>query len=92
MAQDSDHPNAGKELGEGNYKAAQNYREAQEEFAADKGKVEAKAREAADALDGAEGDELQQAEDAARDGHSHLIECPVARCCRPLDHCGIEYT
>lgn len=70
MAQDSDHPNAGKEFGEGNYKAAQNYREAQEDFAADKQMVEAKAREAADALDGSEGDDLEKAEKAARDGHS----------------------
>ena len=70
MAQESDHPNADKEFGEGNYKAAQNYREAQEDFAADKQKVKDKAREAADALDGAEGDELKQAEAAARDGNS----------------------
>lgn len=70
MAQDSDHPNAGQEFGEGNYKAAQNYREAQEDFAGDKQKVAAKAREAADALDGSEGDDLEKAEKAARDGHS----------------------
>jgi hypothetical protein len=70
MTQDSEHPNAGKEFGEGNYKAAQNYREAQEAFAGDKQTVEDKAREAADALDGEEASELEKAEAAARDGHS----------------------
>ena len=70
MADQPDQPNDGKEFGEGNYKAAQNFRADQEEFAADKHKVQAKARDAADALDGAEGAELEQAEKAARDGHS----------------------
>lgn len=70
MADHSEHPNEGKEFGEGNYKAAHNYREAQEEFAVDKQKVAEKGREAADALDGDEADDLEQAEVAARDGHA----------------------
>lgn len=70
MTEQVENPNAGKEFGEGNYKAAQNYREAQEDFAADKQQVEAKAREAADALDGPEAADLEQAEAAARDGHA----------------------
>lgn len=70
MADQNEHPNDGKELGEGNYKAAQNFRDAQEEFAADKQQVKDQARKAADALDGAEGAELADAEKAARDGHS----------------------
>ena len=40
MTDKAENPNAGKEFGEGNYKAAQNYREAQEDFAADKQQVE----------------------------------------------------
>jgi hypothetical protein len=70
MAEQSENPGAGQEFGEGNYKAAQNFRASQEEFAADKPKVEQKAREAADALAGAEAAELEQADAAARDGHS----------------------
>jgi len=59
-----------KEFGEGNYKAAQNYRKAQEDFAADKQNVKDKAREAADALDGAEGEELEQARQKAKNAQS----------------------
>ena len=70
MADTAENPNAGKEFGEGNYKAAQNYREGQEDFAADKDRVETKAREAADAVDGPEGEELAEAEAEARDGHA----------------------
>lgn len=70
MTDKAENPNAGKEFGEGNYKAAQNYREAQEDFAADKQQVEEKARAAADALDGPEAAELEKAEAAARDGHA----------------------
>jgi hypothetical protein len=46
--------------GEGNYEAAKRFREAEEKFVktAD---VEKKAREAADALDGPEGEELERA-------------------------------
>ncbi len=70
MTDKAENPHAGKEFGEGNYKAAQNYREAQEDFAADKQQVEDKAREAANALDGADGEELEQAAAAARAGHA----------------------
>jgi hypothetical protein len=46
--------------GEGNYDAARRYRHEQEEFAKS-GKVEKKAQEAEDALDGPEGAELEKA-------------------------------
>ena len=48
--------------GEGNYDAARKYDAEQEAFAADGEKVKRKAREAADALDGEEGDALRDAE------------------------------
>lgn len=59
-----------KEFGEGNYKASQNFREAQEEFAEDKTKVKNKAREAADALDGSEAAELAEAREKASKGET----------------------
>ncbi|WP_373487217.1 hypothetical protein [Blastomonas sp.] len=62
------HPNDGKEFGEGNYQANRNFVAAQEDFAADKQKVKEKAREAADALDGAEREELERAEAEAKTG------------------------
>jgi hypothetical protein len=46
--------------GEGNYDAARRYDKEQAEFAKS-GKVEQKAREAEEALDGPEGEELEQA-------------------------------
>lgn len=46
--------------GEGSYDGAEKYQKAQHEFA-QKGDVEGKAREAADALDSAEGEELEKA-------------------------------
>lgn len=46
--------------GEGSYDGAEKYRKAQHEFAKS-GPVEQKAREAAEALDGAEGAELEKA-------------------------------
>ena len=70
MAEQAANPNTSREDGEGSYRAAQNFRAAQEEFATDKTKVEQKARKAANALDGAESVELEQAQAAARDGHS----------------------
>lgn len=48
--------------GEGNYDAARKFDADQEAFAADPDKVKRKAREAAEALDGKEGDELRDAE------------------------------
>ena len=53
--------------GEGNYDAARRYRKAQEAFARS-GKVEQKAREAEDALDGPEGAELEKARREAAEG------------------------
>ena len=46
--------------GEGNYDAGRRYQKEQHEFAKS-GKVEPKAREAEDALDGPEGEELERA-------------------------------
>src|SRR5688572_19994877 len=53
-----------RELGEGNYEATRDYNERTEEFLKDKKPedIEQKAREAAKALEGAEGDELRAAE------------------------------
>jgi hypothetical protein len=57
------------ERGEGNYKATKVYDERSEEFLEkNRDKVDDMARDAADALDGKEGDELRQAE---RDDRSH---------------------
>ena len=47
--------------GEGDYRAARKFQEEESAFAADDAKVKAKAREAVDALDGAEGQELEKA-------------------------------
>lgn len=58
-----------KDKGEGNYKASENFRKAEHEFAKDKDKVEAKAKEAAEALDGEEGAELEQARKESAKGH-----------------------
>jgi hypothetical protein len=53
-----------REFGEGNYKATRDYNERTEEFLKDKTpeEIERKARDAAMALEGAEGDELRAAE------------------------------
>jgi hypothetical protein len=57
------------ERGEGNYKATKDYDRRSEEFVAENREELARlAREAAAALDGAEGEELKQAED---EGRSH---------------------
>jgi hypothetical protein len=58
--------NGVKSEGEGSYEGAKQYQDAQHEFAAT-GPVNEKAREAADALDGDEGEELE----AAREKSSH---------------------
>lgn len=55
--------------GEGNYDAAKKFDDAQAAFAKS-GKVDAKAREAADAVDGSEADELEAASKAAAQGKS----------------------
>ena len=55
--------------GEGSYDGAEKYQKAQHEFAKG-GDVKGKPREAADALDGKEGDELEKARKAAAKGQS----------------------
>ena len=57
----ADTPKSGPDIqGEGNYDASRRYRQGQETFAKS-GKVDEKAREAEDALDGPEGADLEQA-------------------------------
>ncbi len=58
-----------KNQGEGNYEAAKTFDDTQAAFAKS-GKVEAKAREAANAVDGPEADELEAARQAAAEGKS----------------------
>ena len=53
--------------GEGSYEGAEQFQKEQHEFAKS-GKVEEKAREAADALDGPEADELEDAATKSADG------------------------
>lgn len=56
------------ERGEGNYKASKDYDERSEKFVEkNRDKLSEMAREAADALDGSEGDELREAEQEGRD-------------------------
>jgi hypothetical protein len=47
--------------GEGNYEAARAYQEAQADFAHDKARVKKGAEDAAEALDGPDGEELERA-------------------------------
>ena len=62
---------ADKDLqGEGAYDAARRYRKEQEEFAKS-GEVEKKAREAEDALDGPEAEELERARRETGEGKTH---------------------
>jgi hypothetical protein len=55
--------------GEGNYEADRHFRKEQAEFAKS-GKVEPKAREAEEALDGPEGEELERARRETGLGHT----------------------
>lgn len=55
--------------GEGNYEAAREFQKEQHDFAKS-GKVEAAARDAANALDGPEADEIEAARKAAAESHS----------------------
>lgn len=58
---------ANAEKGEGNYKATKDYNDRTEAFLdKNEGKVESLAEDAAEALDGAEGDELRRAEEEAK--------------------------
>jgi hypothetical protein len=54
--------------GEGAYDAARRFRKSETKFA-EKGPVEKKAREAADALDGPEGDDIEAARRSTAEGH-----------------------
>jgi hypothetical protein len=56
--------------GEGNYEAARRYRKQQEEFAKS-GKVDKKAHEAEDALDGPEAEDLERARRETGEGKTH---------------------
>lgn len=55
------------DIGEGDYKSAKKFQDAQHRFA-EQGPVEEKAREAADALDGPEAAELEKARRATSKG------------------------
>lgn len=55
--------------GEGDYRSAKKFQDAEHEFAAH-GPVKQKAREAAEAIDGPEGAELEAARKASADGKS----------------------
>jgi hypothetical protein len=57
----ADAASASGEAGEGNYKAAREFQAEQHAFASDKDKVRAAAEDAAEALDGPEGEELEKA-------------------------------
>jgi hypothetical protein len=54
--------------GEGSYDGTEQFQKAQHKFAKD-GPVKEKAREAAEALDGGEAEELERARKAAAQGH-----------------------
>ena len=56
--------------GEGDYVSGRKYQEMQHEFA-EKGPVEQKAREAEDALDGPEAEELEKARRETGEGKTH---------------------
>ncbi len=64
----SDTPKAGQVQGEGDYVSAERYQKAQHAFAKDEGKVEKKAKEAEEALDGSEGAELERARQESAKG------------------------
>lgn len=55
--------------GEGSYEGTEQFQKDQHKFAKD-GPVKEKAREAADALEGDEAEELERARKAAADGHA----------------------
>ncbi len=55
----------GQVQGEGDYISARKYQKEQHQFAENEGLVKKKAREAADALDSVEGEDLESAREAA---------------------------
>jgi hypothetical protein len=63
-------PREGKVQGEGDYVAGRRFQEAERSFA-ERGPVEKKAREAAQALDGPEGSELERARRETGEGKIH---------------------
>ena len=70
QAQTQNEPQANQVQGEGDYVSARKYQQEQASFAQDQDKVERGAREAEDALEGPEGEELEAArEKAARGEH-----------------------
>lgn len=68
MTDKTSQPNS-KIQGEGNYEAARRFDKEEQDFVKN-GPVEKKAREAADALDGPEADELEAARKASAEGKS----------------------
>jgi hypothetical protein len=54
--------------GEGDYRAARKFQWKETEFVRDEGRIEKAAREAADALDGPEGEELERARQTTAEG------------------------
>ena len=64
----SDMPKTDQVQGEGDYISAKRYQKDQHEFAKDQAKVEQKAKEAEDALDGPEGAELERAREESAKG------------------------
>ena len=64
----SDTPKAGQVQGEGDYVSAERYQKAQHEFAKDESKVQQKAKEAEEALEGPEGAELERAREESAKG------------------------
>jgi len=73
MAQDTDKhpPGEGAVQGEGDYVAGRRFQEAERSFAEKEKLVERKAREAADALDGPEAEELEGARLSTGEGKIH---------------------
>ena len=63
------HEPGDRKIGEGDYESAEKFQKEQHRFARS-GRAEGKGREAAEALDGEEGEDLRKAEDAARRGES----------------------
>lgn len=61
----------GKVQGEGDYVAGRRFQEAERTFAEKDALVQRKAREAADALDGPEAEELEQARRSSGEGNTH---------------------
>ena len=61
MTDDDTPASANATKGEGNYEASRAYQKAQADFAHDKARVKKGAEDAAEALDGVEGEELERA-------------------------------